>query len=601
MMRIINILFLFLFFCSACTDEYTVSESPERAQGSSFRLLAAGYEGDAGTRSADARIRFDRLEHYIVDAQGRFVTNIRSLYDADLSQIRAEGFRDGRYELVILGVKGDAKADGAVIHELENINSRWLTLPQEGASLKAEYYYARHPFEVIGGQFVDRDVRLNRIVGKVEFCFDYASDYVRSSITSLDMQLEGNNSFATSLNADGAIAGERITQNFSLTDGGQYLFLPETGGSSLKGKVNVKSRRHTGELVERSFDFEVKVIPNRHSKVTIRVTHPDDRSGMLYIRKSHYTPMNSSTILADDEPKEVYYDAKQRSFNVNAPLQVSVVEDQLQLRFYSPLPMANVRIYGRLPGMNEELELAFVDSVPAFSNALFDFPMAHKDAVYHTETGRYVNVPAQDADNLQGMQFKIVSDDPYWLKISRIRAKWYITFNSYGGNPDAEDGSPAGNWMGMRPVHAREVVAALTNVAYLCTLDSYAAKLEELQGHVPGNDGKTPVDMSTVIPRLESHSRFNTGLVYTGNGVAGPGGGAVLGVSQSVYFSHYTSGYSMSFLFHELGHCMGYSHSSGMTYGRFSSESGNFYSANIADLPVYSKTILSSDTNPNKY
>ena len=605
MMRIITLFCLLLLLCTACNNEdYGSFDLSETSQETGFRLHATGYTGDGAlTRSADSGVRFDRIEYYIFDSRGELVTNVRSLYDADLSQIKAEGFRDGSYELQILGIKGDYQADNAAIGKLENSYPyvNWLKLPALGAPLNAEYYYVRHPFEVINGKVNKPEVRINRIVGKVEFRLNYANDYVRNSIVSIEAALDEHSISASGLQANGTVWGERKTLSFFVTNGGQYVFLPSAQGTELNGKINVRSRRHTGEYIDRVFDFTITTRPNEHSVVNINVQHPDDRTGMVHIKKELYTPENSSAILSDSEGKEVYYDAGQRSFYINEPLQVSVEEEKLRLRFYSALPVKNAMIYAYLPAVREYVEFAYVDSVPAFSNASFDLPMWRKGGVYRTESGRYVNLPEQEWSDLATVKFKVEADDEYWRRISKIRAKWYITFNSYGGNPDAEDGAPAGNWMGMRPVHAREAVALLTNVAYMCTLPEYMSALENLQGQVVGNDGETPVQMNAVISSLEKHSRFNTGLVYVGNGVVGLGGGATLGVYQGTYFSHYSSAYAVSILFHELGHCMGYSHSSGMTYGRFSEVSGAFYVNNIGKFPISSQAILNSSANPNGY
>ena len=114
--------------------------------------------------------------------------------------------------------------------------------------------------------------------------------------------------------------------------------------------------------------------------------------------------------------------------------------------------------------------------------------------------------------------------------------------------------------MGLRPVHAREIIALLTNIAYMCTLDDFRARVLSYQGRILDNDKKTPVDMSIIVDKLQNLTRFNTGLVYPGNGVMGLGGGATLGVYQGAYLLHYINRYQCSFYFHELGHCMGYNH-----------------------------------------
>lgn len=596
---------LFSLLMLSCSEEYTTDIPSGHSDEMLFRLHTTGYAGEE-TRSTDALVVFDRLEHYIVNKDdGGFAGNFRSLYKADLAQIKVEGLADGNYYLLVLAVKGDPDKDGAVLHKLENSSSPWLSLGSgsQAKSLQAEYFYVRHPFTVSGGQVQDSDVRLRRIVGKVEFRLNYQSDYVRRSIESADAAPTSDSTFGNVLNADGTVSGEQSMGDWSLLDERQILLLPSGEGGNLRGDIVLHSRRHTGEVIERTYQFDVPVRPGEHSVINISITHPDNNTGLLYIKEKDYTPDNFYTILSDTESKTVYYDSKQRSFNVNEPLQFSIRNDtSLHLRFYSPLAISGVTVYAKTPEMREYFELGYFTQIPAFADAIFPLPLSRREAVYRTESGQYVSIPALNGTDIQTLKFKIVSDDPYWQKISKIEAKWFITFNPYGGDPDQPNGAPNGNWMGMRPVHAREIIALLTNIAYMCSLDDFRARVLSYQDKIVDNDGKTYVDMSIIVDKLQNLARFNTGLVYSGNGVMGLGGGATLGVYQGAYLLHYVNQYQCSFFFHELGHCMGYNHSSGMTYGPWSSEcASGYYVGNIHNFPVYSADILNSSANPNIY
>lgn len=231
-MRIIKIFFLLSVVLGACSEEQMLPGEGATSPEATFRLHEAEYSGDAGSgryaaggivRSISGAAGYNRLEHYIVDADGNPVTNVRSLYNANISQIKAEGLRDGEYELLVLAVRGDADADDALIRVPGNITGQWLAFRNvdEGAPLNAEYYYARHAFGVFDGKIMEQDVKLTRIVGKIEFSLNYANDYVRSSITSVSVVPDDSSVFAAALNAGGTIAGERRTESFAVPhDGG---------------------------------------------------------------------------------------------------------------------------------------------------------------------------------------------------------------------------------------------------------------------------------------------------------------------------------------------------------------------------------------------
>jgi hypothetical protein len=248
--------------------------------------------------------------------------------------------------------------------------------------------------------------------------------------------------------------------------------------------------------------------------------------------------------------------------------------------------------------MEEYVELVNMDNSPAFADIKTSIKVLEK-GLYRTESGKIQQLSAEEI-NPASLSLKISCNDPYWTKISQIKAKWYIKFVLNGGNPVT--GVPNNNWWGIRPVHCREAVALYLNIGYMCTLEKFQQRVSTFQGTLLDNN-RYPIDTSTIIPKLENLSGFDIGLVYSGNGVSGLGGGRTWGVYQKSFLYHYeNSGGCCSTIFHELGHCLGYNHNSTMTYGKWASGCADvFYKNNIKDFPVNSHTILKSRSNPNIY
>ena len=289
----------------------------------------------------------------------------------------------------------------------------------------------------------------------------------------------------------------------------------------------------------------------------------------MFITREAYAQGGHKAILQDDEPHTIYNDKEQRNFNTARPLQVSVTpEGLLHVRFYSPREARNVLIRGLIPEVdNEYLDLAYFDVIPAW------------------------------------IMFRAESDDPYWQKLQKIVHGWNIRFELFGGDPTKPDGGPSGNWMGIRPVHCREVVAFFINFTYMIDMPEHEQILRENEDRLYGNGGvEDKVSAETVLSQMRQERTINAGLVYPGNSVMGLGGGSTFGAWQGGWLDHYTSTYSCEVMFHELGHVMGYSHNSAFTYGPWAQELMNrFYVDHLDMMPVDSPDYLSSRQNPNIY
>ena len=608
------------FLVSCVKEDAVVGPGIVPESGISFRIGYADYdsEGVTSARSGMAlQSGYDRVEYAVVDENGRKVSGIKSLYDSESSEIRMEALQEGNYRMLILAMRGDADADGAVIGEINDVSDVWISFPEDlGRPLSAEYFHSVTPFSVKavfseGGRELHADIpetiEQRRIVAKAEFSLNFRNAYLSSATESFGAVLYAPE-FYTEMTAGGEYSGVTVAEEYvlDLSASSGNVFMPTVSGKTLRGETEYVTRDYRGKSVRRTGAFTVDaLLPNVSVSVVTDAEHPDDDNGTMFLTAGFYDSMNYPKILQDDEHYSIYTDKAQRRFNTSEPLQLSVSEDgRLNARFYSPRDLSDVLIRAKIPAVGDEyLDLAYFDRIPAFADFSETLPMLGRRTWYRTESGKIIELQQMAPEDLSGIVFKVESGDPYWSKLQGIKHGWTIGFDLYGGNPDASDGGPAGNWMGIRPVHCREVVAFFLNFTYMIDMEEHERILMENQDKLYGNGGKDDkVSVETVLSQMRQNRTINAGLVYTGNGVLGLGGGSVFGAYQGGWFQHYDSAYACSVMFHELGHVMGYSHNSAFTYGPWAeSLMNNFYVDNLDKLPVDSASYLGSMQNPNKY
>ena len=606
-----------LFLASCERDAWHSAPSAPEAGQAVFHLNYAAYEGDA-TRSPHLRLAdYDRVEFRVIDASGTAVGDLKGLYDASASVLRIEGLRDGEYRLLVLGIRGDERNDRVTIRPIGHINETWVSFPEDlGKPLDAEYFYSQTPFTVrvemdssgIASSVISgTETVQQRIVGRVDFTFAYENPYVRTAELSKRALLTGAR-FRTGLTGSGLFVGEsdELSLEVDLESAASCLFLPSLEPASLCGEIEIETRTYRGGRVRRLYEFELdRVEANRIGQVHTPVSHPDNASGTMFITQRAYDEGSHAQILQDGESKNIYTDPAQRRFNTASPLQLSVTDaGELHARFYSPRALSGVLVRARIPQVdNEYLDLAWFDSIPPFADFYELLPQVQRPTLCLSESGRWVELPQLDAQALTGIEFRIESEDPYWAKLQGILHGWTIAFGLYGGDPDLPNGGPAGNWMGIRPVHCREVVAFFLNFTYMIDMPEHEEILRENQDRLYGNGGvEDKVTPETVLAQMRQPRNLIVGLVYPGHGVIGLGGGNVFGAYQWAWLHHYTHPYACDTMFHELGHVMGYNHSSSFTYGPWAQElMNNFYVNHLHEMPIDSPSYLNTSDNPTLY
>ena len=550
------------------------------------------------------------VKYFISDKQGNVINDVFAAYDTQLETITIEPIRPGEYELFVLAYTPALEKEGFIVAStLTTKKDTWIHFSKDNIGLMKDrsLLFGKCQFKVGNTTSHNADVALSNVFSAVALNTKFPNKYTNDILTKVSVSLEPS-LVHNSLSLDGELSGsvQLIVNNDEVEHNSQLYTFPSSTDKLVNFNVNTETVNHDRLKYKSNFEGITNTSLRRGVKNIINVdlsNHPDSNTGTIYINRKVHNSKDRPKILQDSESKSVYYNSSQRSFYVNKPLQITFTEDnKLHTRFYSPVPVQNVEIWAKFPDFKEELLIAYLDTIPAFSDAKYDIQI-DETSLFKTRSNKYTAIQQRNIDNFANATLSIESSDRYMKKIETIRCDWWNKFTSFGGNPDLPNGGPAGNWMGIRPVHIREAVGLMTNLAYMFSSPKFEAYLATFQGRLYGNKGKEDIlDVTTLTQRFLDHSGYNLGLVYEGNGVLGMGGGRSFGVAQYVFYGHYLGLYSCNTIFHELSHTVDFSHNSNMTYGIWAGGiADTYYVNNVSTFPVNSPSYLNTSANPTLY
>lgn len=271
-------------------------------------------------------------------------------------------------------------------------------------------------------------------------------------------------------------------------------------------------------------------------------------------------------ILSLDEATSVVTDKKQRSFQVNELFQIREVgSDSVRITSYSAKTVYGLTLEVYVQEAGGYIPVAYIDSIPGFSQLEFTASFITKAVSYKKNDGTYakLSIPAL---NFKELKPRLISDDKHFQMLSKIDAQWNVSFSNYDWKP----GYNTGSWRELRAIYAREWVVIVTNYAYMMTTPEYAFIMRNFNKVFGGdlydnNHVKfTPEKYLSEEKRFKQFRNFVCGRSNTS--VGGLGGGNVWGVTHWNFYGHYASFSGWESITHEFMHCMGYGHSSNMTY-----------------------------------
>ena len=295
----------------------------------------------------------------------------------------------------------------------------------------------------------------------------------------------------------------------------------------------------------------------------------DHADGTLVVGEQDFARYATDTMFLAGEPREVFYDETKRSFSPGRPLKVAIdAEHRLQLQLYSPVGIRNVRIRCRFNGLSDEwVELAHFRSLYPFFEGTFPLPITTGARHFAAADGTYVEIPALPDLTDDDVTLEICCSDPFMQQVAAIDSDWYVCFSPF----QADQGHAY--WRHMNPELCRHGVALAINMAWMFASEEFNERLEQYKGKLLDNNGN-PIDLEQLRQQIRNHPGLTLGRV---EGVGGLGGGRTYGLADYCYREVYWDWeadplanphtYVRQAMFHEYGHCLGYSHDSTMTYG----------------------------------
>lgn len=561
-MKNFSILIAVMLLLAGCSTAETETGQSEPQVSVSISLAVSA---DVETRSDDTRIT--ALWYAIADADGNVFSPRLNHLASDFSQLTIEGLKAGDYTLAFLATS--AEHTSVRVADPTSLNDEWLVFDPANPPLDEQWFYQKVELHITPQQLpIQRTVSLERCVGRTDIALNFESEYVQRFVRSVKIAFDGKNNFFSALEAGGEYSSSLTLGVVDITDMRTLYTLPSQGPVS--GKIIVTAARSDGSEYTRSYSFSNLEIQAGHvSRIEVDVVHPEESDGIIYVRDVDYERFRPDTMFLSTEPQSVFYDHSQRWFYPDQPLQASVDKNhQLLIRFYSPVAISDVTVRCRFNRVSTEFfDFAHFDTVLPFMEAVFPIPVTSGPKSFTSADGRKVTVPAQPELSNDDVTFEIVCNDPFMQKIATIDSHWLINFSAFA----ADEGHAY--WRHMTPELCRHGVALALNMAVMFASEEFNYAMNAYDGKLLDNQSN-PINLDELRRKIRQHAGLTLGHV---TGVGGLGGGSTYGLADYCYHEVYWDWndnpfqnphtYVRQAMFHEYGHCLGYSHDSTMTYG----------------------------------
>lgn len=380
------------------------------------------------------------------------------------------------------------------------------------------------------------------------------------------------------------------------------LWLKKTNNNNIVLFDNVMYDKNISYKYEviKFFDKEVFFTGNLYNEDEVVFSTTSNLLGELFVKLDEYYSgflANQTEIIFEKDfskygvdifpvgeeldSNSILYSDEKRGFNVNELLSVKEVEKDgvKYFRVYNPLPYVfkDVYIIGEVGGV--EVIFYFIKELKEFSELLYPFETIMNKRKFNKTDGEVIGI-----EDLVVESFYITTDDDMFEKLKKIKATNRIKFQY----------RVEGMYIQVKNEEARKYMPIIANIYYTISTEEFREELMKDTTYITKND-------RTIMTTAEKEAVYNVYLsknIYlrlctpNAEGVADlPGNGFGLARHKFIQFYPRNDGTidtrGVVTWAHELGHNLGFSHSSNMTYSNDVGEDGVRDGATIVWGKIY--------------
>jgi len=292
----------------------------------------------------------------------------------------------------------------------------------------------------------------------------------------------------------------------------------------------------------------------------------------LELKEYSFDETNSQLMFQDDTAQSVMTSLVDRAYEIKNVIRVRAVDPlTIEIANFAPIAFENVIILANINGVNSQLQLFKINKIGghaiqqikySFIDGETNFKTLNNNDVIDLSEYKESGIPTED------IKFNFMGDGEVFKKLKRLDAlSWKIKYHDYDTNNDLNN-----NWE--EDISAKDIrrfSGLMINLGYVFTSNEF--KQQFLDEEIIDNDGETiltQVEKEVLYQKLLDKTLFRCGKVVNFSGWGGWGyvnGNeySILGFAEHILrdYLKIETGFITA---HEFGHCLGYNHSSNMTY-----------------------------------